>query len=204
MGGLPTCHRYPRCFGSGIIKPSLRSIAAILLIATDHREMRMVDGAPFAGTGLFGLSKLSLGWMKMGIVHERIQPGRPQQNGRYERMHRTLKEDTTNPAALTLRLQQRKFDRFRQMFNHERPHGALNNATPGSLYQPSSVMLPRTLIRSVSSVPVPRIPPGSSGQSIGCHDGQRDGMNCRAAAASCGPKRSRLAQHSCFCAIACT
>ncbi|MGA8629109.1 MAG: IS481 family transposase [Terracidiphilus sp.] len=112
-------------------------------------RIRTDNGAPFAGTGLLGLSKLSLGWMKMGIVHERIQPGRPQQNGRHERMHRTLKEDTTNPAALTLRLQQRKFDRFRQMFNHERPHEGLNNMTPGSLSQPSSVMLPRTLIEFV-------------------------------------------------------
>ena len=104
-------------------------------------RIRTDNGAPFAGTGLLGLSKLSLGWMKMGIVHERIQPGRPQQNGRHERMHRTLKEDTTNPVAHTLRLQQRKFYRFRQIFNHERPHEGLNNATPGSLYQPSSVML---------------------------------------------------------------
>lgn len=76
----------------------------------------------------------------MGIVHERIQPGRPQQNGRHERMHRTLKEDTTKPAALTLKLQQKKFDRFRQIFNHERPHEGINNATPASLYQRSSVM----------------------------------------------------------------
>jgi hypothetical protein len=87
--------------------------------------------------------------MKMGIVHERIQPGRPQQNGRHERMHRTLKEDTANPPAATLRLQQRKFDRFRQVFNHERPHEGLNNETPGSLYQPSSVMFPRTLMEFV-------------------------------------------------------
>jgi transposase InsO family protein len=112
-------------------------------------RIRTDNGAPFAGTGLLGLSKLSLGWMKIGIVHERIQPGRPQQNGRHERMHRTLKEDTTNPVALTLRLQQRKFDRFRQMFNHERPHEGLNNLTPGRLYQPSSVMLPRALIEFV-------------------------------------------------------
>jgi transposase InsO family protein len=76
-------------------------------------RIRTDNGAPFAGTGLLGLSKLSLGWMKMGIIHERIQPGRPQQNGRHERMHRTLKEETTRPAALTLRLQQKKFDRFR-------------------------------------------------------------------------------------------
>jgi len=108
-------------------------------------RIRTDNGAPFAGTGLLGLSKLSLGWMKMGIVHERIQPGRPQQNGRHERMHRTLKEDTTKPPAQTIRLQQKKFDHFRQMFNHERPHEGLNNETPGSLYQPSSVMLPRIL-----------------------------------------------------------
>ncbi len=107
-------------------------------------RIRTDNGAPFAGTGLLGLSKLSLGWMKMGIVHERIQPGRPQQNGRHERMHRTLKEDTTKPPAMTIRLQQRKFDRFRQMFNHERPHEGLNNETPASLYQPSAIVLPRS------------------------------------------------------------
>ncbi len=109
-------------------------------------RIRTDNGAPFAGTGLLGLSKLSLSWTKMGIVHERIQPGRPQQNGRHERMHRTLKEDTTNPPALTLRLQQKKFDRFRHIFNHERPHEGLNNETPASLYHRSSVMLPRTLL----------------------------------------------------------
>ena len=85
----------------------------------------------------------------MGIIHERIQPGRPQQNGRHERMHRTLKEETTRPAASTLRLQQKKFDRFRQVFNFERPHEGLNNATPGSVYQPSSVLLPRNPIEFV-------------------------------------------------------
>jgi len=108
-------------------------------------RIRTDNGAPFAGTGLLGLSKLSLSWTKMGIVHERIQPGRPQQNGRHERMHRTLKEDTTKPPALTLRLQQKKFDRFRQIFNHERPHEGLNNETPASLYQRSSIMFPRVL-----------------------------------------------------------
>jgi hypothetical protein len=112
-------------------------------------RIRTDNGAPFAGTGLLGLSKLSLGWMKMGIIHERIQPGRPQQNGRHERMHRTLKEETTRPAALTLRLQQKKFDRFRQVFNYERPHEGLGNATPGSIYQPSSMTVPRNLIEYV-------------------------------------------------------
>ena len=87
-------------------------------------RIRTDNGAPFAGTGLLGLSKLSLGWMKLGIVHERIQAGRPQQNGRHERMHRTLKEDTTKPPAASLRAQQSRFDSFRYLFNNERPHRA--------------------------------------------------------------------------------
>jgi hypothetical protein len=83
--------------------------------------------------------------MKLGIVHERIQAGRPQQNGRHERMHRTLKEDTMKPPAASLRAQQSRFDRFCHVFNHERPHEGLNNQTPASLYHPSSVRLPRKL-----------------------------------------------------------
>ncbi len=105
-------------------------------------RIRTDNGAPFAGVGLLGLSKLSLGWMKLGIVHERIQPGRPQQNGRHERMHRTLKEDTAKPPARTVTAQQKKFDRVRLVFNHERPHEALANETPGSIYVPSTRLLP--------------------------------------------------------------
>jgi transposase InsO family protein len=100
-------------------------------------RIRTDNGAPFAGVGLLGLSKLSLGWMKLGIVHERIQPGRPQQNGRHERMHRTLKEDTAKPPARTVTAQQKKFDRFRFVFNHERPHEALANETPGASTYPA-------------------------------------------------------------------
>jgi hypothetical protein len=111
----------------------------------DRSRIRTDNGAPFAGTGLLGLSKLSLGWMKLGIVHERIQAGRPQQNGRHERMHRTLKEDTTKPPAASLRAQQSRFDNFRYMFNNERPHEGLNNQVPASLYIPSSIRLPRKL-----------------------------------------------------------
>ncbi len=81
--------------------------------------------------------------MKLGIVHERIQAGRPQQNGRHERMHRTLKEDTMKPPAMSLRAQQSRFDRFRHVLNNERPHEGLNNQTPASLYIPSAVRLPR-------------------------------------------------------------
>ena len=108
-------------------------------------RIRKDIGAPFVGVGLLGLLKLSLGWTKLGIVHERIQPGHPQQNGRHERMHRTLKEDTAKPPARTVIAQQKKFDRFRLLFNHERPHEALANETPGSLYQRSSIMFPRVL-----------------------------------------------------------
>ncbi|GGH10621.1 integrase core domain-containing protein [Silvibacterium dinghuense] len=103
------------------------------------------NGAPFAGTGLLGLSRLSLGWMKLGILHEHIQPSKPQQNARHERMHRTLMGDTANPPAATLRQQQKRFDRFRHVFNHERPHEGLNNETPGSLYQLSAKMFPRAI-----------------------------------------------------------
>src|SRR5258708_18396607 len=108
-------------------------------------RIRTDNGAPFAGTGLLGGSKLSLAWMKLGIEHERIQAGRPQKNGRHERMHRTLKEDTTKPPAVSLRAQQSRFDNFRYVFNNERPHEALNNQVPASLYIPSAVRLPRKL-----------------------------------------------------------
>ena len=108
-------------------------------------RIRTDNGAPFAGTGLMELSKLALGWMKLGIVHERIQAGRPQQNGRHERLHRALKDDTTKPPASSLRAQQSRFDNFRYVFNNERPHEGLKNAVPASLYHPSSVRLPRKL-----------------------------------------------------------
>lgn len=106
-------------------------------------RIRTDNGNPFSGLGVMGLSRLSLSWIRLGIVHERIQPGKPQQNGRHERMHRTLKQDTTNPSAKTLHAQQKRFDEFVRVYNHERPHEALGNETPGSIYVPSSRLLPR-------------------------------------------------------------
>ncbi|WP_114208920.1 IS481 family transposase [Acidisarcina polymorpha] len=106
-------------------------------------RIRTDNGCPFSGHALLGLSQLSLNWVRLGIVHERIQPGKPQQNGRHERMHRTLKQDTTNPSAKTLQAQQKRFDEFRRVYNHERPHEALGNETPGNIYVPSSRLLPR-------------------------------------------------------------
>jgi putative transposase len=96
--------------------------------------IRTDNGTPFASTGFFGLSKLSVWWLRLGIQIERIKPGRPQQNGRHERMHLTLKKEATRPAAQNFLQQQAKFDRFLECFNRERPHQAL-----GMRYPPSSI-----------------------------------------------------------------
>ena len=100
--------------------------------------IRTDNGHPFASvTSFFGLSKLSVWWLRLGIGIERIKPGNPQQNGRHERMHLTLKKEATKPPGKNFLQQQAKFDRFIQCYNHERPHQALNMKYPGELYQPS-------------------------------------------------------------------
>ena len=99
--------------------------------------IRTDNGAPFASVGLGGFSKLSVWWKKLGIVHERIEPGKPGQNGRHERMHLTLKNETASPPAANLRTQQRRFDKFCKEFNYERPHQALELRTPAELFKPS-------------------------------------------------------------------
>jgi hypothetical protein len=91
------------------------------------------------------LSKLSVWWLKLGIVPERIAPGQPQQNGRHERMHRTLKQETASPPARTVGSQQRAFDLFRAEYNHDRPHEALGDRTPASAYEPSARFYPSRL-----------------------------------------------------------
>jgi putative transposase len=102
------------------------------------RSIRTDNGTPFAsGSAIFGLSKLSVWWLRLGIGLERIQPGQPQQNGRHERMHLTLKKETTKPAANNFLQQQEKFDRFIECYNQERPHQAIGMHYPGELYQPS-------------------------------------------------------------------
>ena len=94
---------------------------------------------PFASpNALFNLSKLSVWWLRLGIEIERIKPGHPQQNGRHERMHLTLKQEATRPAAETFLRQQAKFDDFLQCYNNERPHQALNMACPAEFYAPST------------------------------------------------------------------
>ena len=99
--------------------------------------IRSDNGTPFASRAVAGLSRLSVGWMKLGIRPERIRAGHPEQNGRHERMHRTLKEETASPPAANRRAQQRAFDRFRREYNQQRPHEALGMQTPASRYTPS-------------------------------------------------------------------
>src|SRR6185369_10024774 len=108
--------------------------------------IRTDNGVPFATNTLARLSQLSAWWVRLGVLPEFIEPGKPQQNGRHERMHRTLKAETTRPPANTRLAQQRKFDRFRQEFNFERPHEALDMHTPASAYQSSPRPMPDRLL----------------------------------------------------------
>src|SRR5260370_602959 len=95
-------------------------------------------GSPFASRGAGGLSKLSIKLIKAGVIPERIAPGKPQQNGRHERMHLTLLQDTANPPARSLHDQLKRLRDFQRLYNEQRPHQALGNATPADLYTPSS------------------------------------------------------------------
>jgi transposase InsO family protein len=102
------------------------------------RVIRSDNGEPFVSSrALMGLSRMGAWFERLGIVHERIDPGSPQQNGSHERMHRTLKQETTRPSARTLLAQQERFDAWRATFNDVRPHQALGDRTPASAYQPS-------------------------------------------------------------------
>ena len=100
------------------------------------KVMRSDNGPPFASTGVGGLSRLAVRLIKVGVLPERIEAGKPQQNGRQERLHLTVKQDTASPPARTLRQQQRRFDAFRRVFNEERPHEALGQVPPATFYNP--------------------------------------------------------------------
>ena len=101
--------------------------------------IRTDNGVPFASpTALYRLSKLAVWWLRLGIQIERIKPGHPQQNGRHERMHLTLKKDATKPAAENVLQQQARFDAFIDQYNHDRPHQALGMKVPAELYTRSA------------------------------------------------------------------
>jgi transposase InsO family protein len=107
--------------------------------------IRTDNGAPFSTLAPGGLSRLAVWWIRLGVRPERIMPGRPDQNGRHERMHRTLKAETTRPPRASFRAQQRAFDDFCQEYNQVRPHEAIGQATPASLYEPSFRPYPKKL-----------------------------------------------------------
>ena len=109
-------------------------------------RIRTDNGAPFAGMALARLSTLAVWWIKLGIVPELIEPGHPEQNPRHERMHRTLKAETTRPPAATCGAQQTRFTRWRTLYNEERPHEALEQRPPATVYRPSPHPFPSRLL----------------------------------------------------------
>jgi transposase InsO family protein len=133
-----------RC--QAVEKTDTERVQAIIAAAFGEYGMpeaiRSDNGAPFAARAVAGVSRLSLWWMKLGIRPERIQAGHPEQNGRHERMHRTLKQETASPPSATARAQQRSFDRFRRDYNELRPHEALAMETPSSVYVCSTRQYP--------------------------------------------------------------
>jgi putative transposase len=124
------------------LEPVRRGFVAAFLENGLPEVIRSDNGLPFAGLGFGGLSQLSVWWIKLGIWPERIRPGKPQENGRHERMHRTLLE-TSQPPEHTLGGQQRRFDAFREDFNEERPHESLADQPPGRRYKRSNRPYPK-------------------------------------------------------------
>ena len=131
---LLACEAFESTREQGVIEAFRRLFAEHGL----PQAIRSDNGLPFASpNGLYNLSKLSVFWLRLGIAIERIKPGHPQQNGRHERMHLTLKKETTRPPGRALLQQQARFDEFVSEFNRERPHEALAMKVPADLYRPS-------------------------------------------------------------------
>jgi len=149
MGNKQKCYpltisdNYSRCLLTcrGLSRPNLEQTKPYFEMAFIHNGLplaiRTDNGPPFASRGLAGLSRLSVWLIKLGIVPERIEPGCPEQNGRHERMHRTLKDATTNPPKNNMEEQQKAFNHFIEEYNNERPHEALGQKPPSSVYRPS-------------------------------------------------------------------
>ena len=138
---LLACRGLPNIKGHSarpVFERTFRDFGLPRAIRTDH-------GVPFASCGLHGLSQLNVWWMHLGIQHQRIHPGGPQENGVHEPMHRTLKAGACRPPRETLAAQQGAFKRFRTLYNDQRPHDALQGRTPSSCYCPSSRPYPERL-----------------------------------------------------------
>ena len=141
------CSRYVLC--CRIVAPSERGVRPwferTFRAYGLPRALRTDNGSPFATTGAARLSHLAVWWLKLGIQLDRIDPGHPEQNGRHERFHLTLQQETTMPPATTPGQQQRRFDRMRREFNGERPHEALGQQPPARLYWSSPRPYPARL-----------------------------------------------------------
>jgi transposase InsO family protein len=135
--------------GCTITEPTIAGVDALADRLFQHYglpvALRMDNGSPFGSQGAGGLTKLSVKWLKLGLGIEFIEPGHPEQNSQHERMHRTLKEDALQPPAPTPKAQQKRFDDYRRTFNHERPHQALGDRTPASIYVASERPYPSRL-----------------------------------------------------------
>jgi hypothetical protein len=147
--------------------------ANFLRLVDEHgrpQAIRSDNGTPFVSPpAIDGLSHLNVLWTRLGITHQRILPGRPDQNGRHERMHRTLKAETTRPPEADMAAQQKRFDPWRAEFNDDRPHEVLNRAMPSSLYHPSGRPMPSVLPRPeyAGYVEVRRVSSGGSSRFKG-------------------------------------
>jgi len=130
---LLCCHGLLDVRGAGVKPPLRRLFRAHGL----PEALRSDNGAPFASTGIHGLNGLNVWWLQLGISHQRITPGSPQENGAHERLHKTLKARATKPPAANLNQQQRVFNTFQHTYNDLRPHEALNDDTPASRWVPS-------------------------------------------------------------------
>lgn len=125
--------------------PTRKAFESVFLEFGLPDAIRTDNGPPFSTLAPGGLSRLAVWWIRLGIRPERILPGRPDQNGRHERMHSTLKSETAKPPRSSFRAQQRAFDRFRKEYNEIRPHESLRQQTPSSVYRPSLREYPRRL-----------------------------------------------------------
>ena len=153
------CYCYPLTLRDGFSRFVLRcdALAARTTVDTRRRferafeeyglpeRMRSDNGGPFASPGLGGLSQLSVWWIRLGIIPERIAPGHPEQNGSHEQFHAVLKAHTARPPAATMRAQQQRFVAFCVEYNEVRPHEALHDDTPATHYRPSRRPLPARL-----------------------------------------------------------
>lgn len=141
------CSRYVLC--CRIVPPSARGVRPWFERTFREyglpRALRTDNGSPFATTGAGQLSHLAVWWLKLCIQLDRIDPGHPEQNGRHERFHLTLRQETTSPPAATPAAQQRRFDRMRREFNTERPHKALGQRPPADVYTASPHPYPARL-----------------------------------------------------------